>query len=90
MKFYAEVKTLVHKTNENGLSYFILYNSERNGGILAFLPHEEKNVLKDRLLSDEWKGCVFEIEYYSYKSKQGDYKSCFRIIDLLPCFPLGD
>lgn len=87
MKFYTTVSNVKKVENEKA-KYYILSQPKERSGILCFLPRKNAPELEKALDNEEWKNGVVEIEFYSYKSKSGVYKDCFRIIDVLPCYPI--
>lgn len=87
MKFYTTVSNVKKVENEKA-KFYILFQPNERSGILCFLPRQNAPELEKALDNEEWKNGVVEIEFYSYKSKTGDYKDCFRIIDVLPCYPI--
>ena len=86
MKFYCTVNSVEKREKEN-FSYYILKQTGLYDGVVCF-PSRKNSKVEEILNNGDFKNQVFEIEYYSYKTKQGVYKNAFRVNDILPCFPV--
>ena len=87
MKFYCNVDT-VEKREKEDFCYYILKQIGCRDGLVCFSSRQNSKV-EELLENGNFKNQVFEIEYYSYKSKQGIYKNAFRINNIFPCFPVN-
>lgn len=90
MFFSANLTRLESATSSKGSTYYKAGNKNNNAydNILFFpssaLTSEEIELL-DLFVKDNssLNGVIFKFDYYSYKNKNGDYSSCFNLVDIL-------
>lgn len=90
MFFTAKLTRLESAISSKGSTYYKAGNKNNNvyDNILFFPSStlsDEKKELLDFLVKDNSSldDIGFCFDYYSYKNKNGDYSSCFNLVDIL-------
>lgn len=90
MFFSAKLTRLESAISSKGSTYYKAGNKNNNAyDNILFFPSStlsnEKIELLDLLVKENnsLDGIIFNFDYYSYKNKNGDYSSCFNLVDII-------